>query len=391
MKKSLIIGLAVWGVISCTAPQNGYKITGTIEGAGDGKVIFTPSKGFGESLTGDTVKMQDGKFVLKGKLTSPAQVSLQVWPENEKPANLGFIAENSTINITADWKNVKDQYGYRFFEQPVVSGSVNNDVYEKISGVYQQYLQAPEYREYAGVRKKLDELRETDVEAYYKLENETEQLTGEFREAVRRRQLELMRENRSVESSVLYLQALWNDMTLDELKEIFQALDTNVRNSPMAADVREEIAVREKVKPGQPAPDFNLETPDGSRMSLSDLRGKYVVLDFWASWCRPCRASFPEMKKIYARYKDKGLEILGITNDSQKDKWLKALEQDQLPWKQVIDEFPLKFKPAKVATLYAIPYLPTLVLIDPQGIIVGQAKDKHQLVEWLEERLGEKK
>lgn len=392
MKKNVLIGLIGLGVAACAGPTGGYKITGNIEGAGNGKVILTQPAGFEEAVSGDTVEMQMGKFVFKGKLDAPAQVSLAVCPENDKPANLGFIAENSEIQVKGNWKNVKDQHGYyRFIDSVQVSGSVNNAVYEKISGVYQQFLNAPEFKEYAALQEKLSELRETDVEAYYKLQEESEELANQFQKAVRNRQFALMRENRSVESSVLYLRALWNDMTLDELKEIFQALDTNVQNAPMAADVREEIAVRERVKPGQPAPDFNLETPDGSRLSLSGLKGKYVVLDFWASWCRPCRASFPEMKKIYAQYKDKGLEILGVTNDSRKQDWLKALEEDQLPWKQVIDEFPVKFKPAKVATLYAIPYLPTLILIDPQGVIVGQAKDKHQLAEWLEERLGEKK
>ena len=76
-----------------------------------------------------------------------------------------------------------------------------------------------------------------------------------------------------------------------------------------------------------------------------------------------------------------------MTNDSRREDWLKALEQDQLPWKQVIDEFPEPYKPARVITMYAAPYLPTLILIGPDEKIIGQAKDKHQLVEWLEERL----
>lgn len=101
----------------------------------------------------------------------------------------------------------------------------------------------------------------------------------------------------------------------------------------------------------------------------------------------PLPGFVPRNEKIYARFKDKGFEILGVTNDSRREDWLKALEQDQLPWKQVIDEFPEPYKPARVITMYAAPYLPTLILIGPDGKIIGQAKDKHQLVEWLEERL----
>lgn len=112
-----------------------------------------------------------------------------------------------------------------------------------------------------------------------------------------------------------------------------------------------------------------------------------MVLDFWSSWCGPCRASFPEMKKIYDRFKDKGLEILGIADDRRKEDWLKALEQDQLPWKQVIDKS-LQDKSSRISALYAIHFWPSMVLIDPQGMIVGKAEDKHQLVAWLEERLS---
>lgn len=375
------------GVAACTATPKGYKITGNIEGAGDGKAVLVQARDFETPPTGDTVEMKAGKFVFTGRLDSPARFTIQVCPAKDRAAVLGFIAENSPILIHGNWKEVKDEYGYRFIDKVKVEGSRNNAVYEKISGVYQELLKAPEFKEYAEVQKRLSELHQTDQEAYYKLQEETESLTENFRQAVQKRELQLIRENHDVEASVLPLRMMWNDMTLDELKAIYQVLDSCVQQSPLAAELREELAVREQVKPGMPAPDFSLETPDGSRLALSDLRGKYVVLDFWASWCKPCRASFPEMKKIYARFKDKGLEILGITNDSRKEDWLKALEQDQLPWKQVIDEFPIRHKPAKIATLYAIPYLPTLILIAPDGKIVGQAKNKHQLVEWLEERL----
>lgn len=387
MKTQMIIGGILFGVAACTAPADGYRITGNIEGAGDGKAILLQSAGFGEPTMGDTVNMRNGKFVFEGRLESPVSVTVKVCPDSDQPASLGFIAENSPIRVMAAWKDVIERYGYRSIGGQTVEGSLNQEVYEKIAGVYGQILKAPEHKEYAEAQQKMAGLRNTDTEAYYKLQDETEPLSERFSEAVRQRQLELIRENRTVESSVLNLRMMWNDMTLEELKEVFSVLDPKVQNSPMAAEVREEIAIRERVRPGQPAPDFSLETPDGSRLALSDLRGKYVLLDFWASWCRPCRASFPEKKKIYARFKDKGFEILGVTNDSRREDWLKALEQDQLPWKQVIDEFPEPYKPARVITMYAAPYLPTLILIGPDEKIIGQAKDKHQLVEWLEERL----
>lgn len=390
MKKYVLIAFIGLSAMACKVNAEGYKVTGEIIGAGDGTAILTLPKGFMEDVSGDTVQMKAGKFTFTGKLDGPAFMSIQVCPGNEKAASFGFIAENKPIRVNGNWADVLEQYGYRGIQNVKVQGSLNNDVSEKLGSVGEELLKTPDFKEYAEVRKKLDELRNSDADAYYKLQSETEGLSGQFSTAVRQKQLELIRQNNGVEAVAQYLKYLSDDIPLKELEETFSYLAPNVQNSPFADDVKEEIAIRRLVQPGQPAPDFNLETPDGSRMSLSDLKGKYVILDFWASWCRPCRASFPEMKNIYAKYKDQGLEILGITNDSKKENWLKALEEDQLPWKQVIDEFPIRNKPAKVATLYAIPYLPTLILVDPQGVIVGQAKDKHQLVEWLDERLGKK-
>lgn len=276
----MIIGGILFGVAACTAPADGYRITGNIEGAGDGKAILLQSAGFGEPTMGDTVNMRNGKFVFEGRLESPVSVTVKVCPDSDQPASLGFIAENSPIRVMAAWKDVIERYGYRSIGGQTVEGSLNQEVYEKIAGVYGQMLKAPEHKEYAEAQQKMAGLRNTDTEAYYKLQDETEPLSERFSEAVRQRQLELIRENRTVESSVLNLRMMWNDMTLEELKEVFSVLDPKVQNSPMAAEVREEIAIRERVRPGQPAPDFSLETPDGSWLALSDLRGKYVLLDF---------------------------------------------------------------------------------------------------------------
>ena len=219
MKTQMIIGGILFGVAACTAPADGYRITGNIEGAGDGKAILLQSAGFGEPTMGDTVNMRNGKFVFEGRLESPVSVTVKVCPDSDQPASLGFIAENSPIRVMAAWKDVIERYGYRSIGGQTVEGSLNQEVYEKIAGVYGQILKAPEHKEYAEAQQKMAGLRNTDTEAYYKLQDETEPLSERFSEAVRQRQLELIRENRTVESSVLNLRMMWNDMTLEELKD----------------------------------------------------------------------------------------------------------------------------------------------------------------------------
>ena len=392
MNKMTFIGLIGLTVVACQSNTEGYQIKGNIEGAGNGVAILTLPVGREEPTTGDTVKMKNGVFTFTGKLEAPSWISIQVCPDKEQPASLAFIGENNPLTLAGKWADVIDQYGYRNIPNVQVTGSLNEKVFQKISNIRQKLMQEPRFKEYAKVQAKLNELRNgEDKEAFYKYQAETEAITEQFNNEVQKQQKELILKNDTVESVAYYLNFLQNNMELAELEQVFNALSPKVQNSSFAEDVREEIAARIRVQPGMPAPDFTLETPDGTKLSLSDLRGKYVILDFWASWCRPCRASFPEMKKLYAEYHKKGVEILGITNDSRKDNWLKALEEDQLPWLQVIDEFPIRNRPAKIATLYAIPYLPTLMLIDPDGKIVGKAKDKHELKAWLDERLAKKK
>ena len=133
-----------------------------------------------------------------------------------------------------------------------------------------------------------------------------------------------------------------------------------------------EKAAREKMAAiGGMAANFTENTPEGKPVSLSSFRGKYVLVDFWASWCVPCRAENPNVLKAYARYKSKGLEILGVSLDGANSKaaWVKAIEKDQLTWTQVSD---LKAFSGSAAKLYGVTFIPINYLINPEGVIVAK-------------------
>ena len=369
MKRLLWIGMCGMLAAACTSDPEGYKIKGNIADAGDGIAVLSVYAGRETVGTPDTVEMKKGAFTFTGKLETPMNVVIQVCPEGGLPAALGFIAENKPIRVEADWNKVVDQYGYRSFQETAVEGSRNEEVARELNGVYETVKARPEY---APLARLTPELYQSDKEAYKQLQAETEELSARLQAEVSRECIRLILEHRDVEAVGTTLMMQMRDLSLERLDSIYNALAPNVQESPLMTEVREELAARKRVQPGMPAPDFTLQTPDGGTLSLSDLRGKYVILDFWASWCAPCRAAFPAMKEVYAQYKDKGLEILGISNDSRREDWLRALEQDQLPWKSVVDEFPAEgFGTARVISMYAVSYLPTLILIDPDGKIVG--------------------
>ena len=143
-----------------------------------------------------------------------------------------------------------------------------------------------------------------------------------------------------------------------------------------------QMALENTLTPGSPAPELVLNSPDGKPIALSSLKGKIVMVDFWASWCKPCRQENPSIVKIYNKYKNSGFEILGVSLDENKEKWMEATKQDGLPWPQVSD---LKGWQSAAAQVYGIQSIPFTILVDKEGKII----EKNLRGEPLEAKLKE--
>ncbi|UYQ91929.1 AhpC/TSA family protein [Chitinophaga horti] len=156
-----------------------------------------------------------------------------------------------------------------------------------------------------------------------------------------------------------------------EVHPLFNQLHPKVLAHPDAVKFRERLEKVKLLAIGQVAPDFTQNDPDGKPVSLASFRGKYVLIDFWASWCGPCRAENPAVVKAYNSYKEKNFTILGVSLDQPdgRDKWLKAISDDQLSWTQVSD---LAYWKNQVAQQYAVNAIPQNYLLDPQGRIVAK-------------------
>jgi len=135
---------------------------------------------------------------------------------------------------------------------------------------------------------------------------------------------------------------------------------------------------------GQQAYEISLPDINGKVQHLSDQQGKMVLIDFWASWCGPCRRSNPELLKLYSQYRDKGFEIFGVSIDDQKDAWKKAIAKDRISWKQVIETGGWD---APVAVQWKIEQIPSSFLIDQQGKVIAIDPSKEQIENYLKSGL----
>jgi peroxiredoxin len=136
------------------------------------------------------------------------------------------------------------------------------------------------------------------------------------------------------------------------------------------------------------APDFSLRQPDGTNFTLSSLKGRYVLLDFWASWCGPCRQEIPGWKKLYKQYQKHGLEMVSISGDSNEKDWRKALRVEKMPWIQAIDSFPSLHQPAFVSEMFGIKLIPHYILLDKDGKVKLATGDVEAMKETIHTLLG---
>jgi peroxiredoxin len=264
-----------------------------------------------------------------------------------EPGRLKAVAVDSLSNTTVTGSASHQDY--------LVLKAKETPFQGVLQGLYRQYDQATKNRDSAAstaIDHKIDSVDDAEKEQVYK---------------------PYVLEKGQTSPVALYALSQYTGYSIDAEKAqpLYDQLGPSVKSSPAGIAFENRIEIARKLEVGQPAFDFTLDDTLGQQVSLSSFKGKYVLIDFWASWCGPCRAENPTVVKAFNKFKDRGFTILGVSLDrpGQKDKWQKAIHDDGLVWTQVSD---LKFWDNAAARLYDVKAIPTNFLVDRDGKIVAR-------------------
>ena len=389
MKKIVIYPfMLLLALAACRGKEDGYLLRGKIAGEADGmKATLVDAYAY-PPVTIDSAVIRNGQFLMKGRVEYPGMYMLVIDPVGEGNEEdllaSKFYLENSAITFSGHIDSLPTYYWRqdRPVREAVVTGSASQDLFlqyqaenreldHQYSEVYNEYMEVYHLpaldgvfhtEEGIGLARRMAVLDQAKQAAQWAF---------------------IVRHPSSIVAYDLasqFVEGMYVNLTASQIDELEGIIRKGWAAHPEKAD--EFVAKAEKAKPlalGSKYRDIELINLKGEKVRLADYvpEGKYVMLEFWASWCGPCRGEIPHLRHVYETYKDKGFEIVSISIDKDAAAWQKALEEEQLPWRNFRDE-------TGVADAYSVSAIPAIFLVDGSGTIIATGLRGTALQEKLE-------
>ena len=346
---------------SCNSKPEGYTINGTLTGEiADGVEVYLKKSGANNNqlIEIDTAKTENGMFVFSGIKDMPEMHYILI---DKQVGYSVAVLENGEIDFAAH----KDSLGLA-----KITGTIQNDFLndyrEKSKAVSMQAVNIQE------------DMKNASMTGDTVLINSLKEELNELREEYETFEIDYIKSNPNALISALLIDKALNTRTstTEELQELYNTLAPEIKETNAAKKVIEALEAlkdrENKAKDtsiGAVAPNFSAPTPTGEILALNDIKGKATLIDFWAAWCRPCRAENPNILNVYNKYHDKGLNIIGVSLDKTAEAWKKAIKDDGLIWNHVSN---IAYFNDPIAKMYNVNAIPAAFLLDENGVIVAK-------------------
>ncbi len=365
MKTRHFLALTTMAVALASCQSNSYKIQGNTEGFSEGDTLFMTTE-LSSGIPSDTMIVKEGHFDLKGEADS-AKLSIIYAPGHPNVSALFFV-EPGTINITLSQNQ----------DNVSIGGTKANDALQELNKIASDY--GKKIQEIGAIFYDPNASEESKKQA---MEQE-QKLQAELANKV----AELAEKNIDNELGFFLITNFSDDevFSMEKRRVLIDKMPANFKNRQEVKDLLQTMEAMEAIAVGKPITDFTLNTPEGTPLSaMSEVgKNKITILDFWASWCGPCRQEMPFMIELYKKYHEQGLGILGISLDDDKDAWVKAIGDLGISWPQMSD---LKGWKSEAGQLFQVSAIPFMVIVDQNGTILQKGLRGEQLEQFVSEQL----